>query len=145
MSDMRFEFVEFIPEQLEGGVVYVSTEYATVVHLCCCGCGNEVVTPLSPADWKLTFDGVSISLDPSIGNWSFDCQSHYWIRRNKVCWANQWSEDQITQGRRYDAQRKSRYYNEPADHEIDSETVEVMPPTVRRTRWTRCVDFLMRR
>ncbi|MGN6800789.1 MAG: DUF6527 family protein [Ginsengibacter sp.] len=21
---------------------------------------------------------------PSIGNWSFDCQSHYWIRENMI-------------------------------------------------------------
>ena len=38
------EFVEFIPEKLEEGVVYVSFEYATAMHLCCCGCGREVST-----------------------------------------------------------------------------------------------------
>ncbi|MDH2348718.1 DUF6527 family protein [Bradyrhizobium sp. SSUT77] len=24
------------------------------MHLCCCGCGREVVTPLAPAQWRLT-------------------------------------------------------------------------------------------
>ena len=53
---LAFEFVQAIPEKLEDGTLYVSMDYATVVHKCCCGCGREVVTPLSPTDWKLTFD-----------------------------------------------------------------------------------------
>jgi hypothetical protein len=36
--------------------LYVSLEYATAIHACACGCGNEVVTPLSPNGWKLTFE-----------------------------------------------------------------------------------------
>jgi len=38
-------------------------EYATAVHKCACGCGKEVVTPLSPTDWKLIFDGKALSLE----------------------------------------------------------------------------------
>jgi hypothetical protein len=92
---LHHEFVEFIPEQLNDGTIYVSITYATVAHRCCCGCGNEVITPLSPTDWKLLFDGQSISLDPSIGNWSFDCKSHYWIKRNEVKWAERWSQEEV--------------------------------------------------
>jgi hypothetical protein len=79
---LEHRFVQHLPEVLEAGVVYVSVEFATAAHKCCCGCGEEVVTPLSPNDWKLTFDGDSISLSPSIGNWNFTCRSHYWIERN---------------------------------------------------------------
>ena len=60
------------------------------MHLCCCGCGNEVVTPLNPDGWRLTFDGESVSLHPSISNPDMDCRSHYWITRDKVCWVPQW-------------------------------------------------------
>jgi hypothetical protein len=81
------EFVEHIPDEVATGILYVSIPFATAIHLCCCGCGEEVVTPLSPTDWSLTFDGVSVSLHPSIGNWSFACQSHYWIKRNEGAWA----------------------------------------------------------
>lgn len=81
---LSHEFVPSIPDTLEEGVVYISIPYATAVHLCCCGCKNEVVTPITPTDWELTFDGETISLYPSIGNWGFACQSHYWIRRNRV-------------------------------------------------------------
>ena len=84
-----------MPDSLDEGVLYISLRFATVLHLCCCGCGNEVVTPLDPADWHLTFDGRSVSLMPSIGNWSFECQSHYWVSRNQVRWARQLSSREI--------------------------------------------------
>ena len=96
---LAHRFVDHIPERLEPGELYISIPFATAVHLCACGCGHEVVTPLSPTDWKMTFDGESISLHPSIGNWSFPCQSHYWIRNNRVRRAPRWSAEQITAGR----------------------------------------------
>lgn len=105
--NLRHEFVEFVPDDLQDGVLYVSVAYATAAHKCCCGCGHEVVTPLTPTDWKLIFDGQTVTLDPSIGNWSFPCQSHYWIRHNGVQWADRWSREQIQAGREHDAIRKS--------------------------------------
>lgn len=114
ISQFRHAFVEFVPERIDNGVIYISTQYATAVHLCACGCGHEVVTPLSPTDWKLIFDGVSISLTPSIGNWSFPCKSHYWIKRNSVDWATVWSQEQIDIGRQHDYEIKGRYFATPA-------------------------------
>lgn len=87
MQTINHEFVEFIPDGLEDNTIYISMEYATAVHKCSCGCQNKVVTPFSPKDWKLTFDGETISLYPSIGNWCFPCRSHYWIRDSKIEWA----------------------------------------------------------
>lgn len=107
---LKHEFVEYIPAELEDGTIYVSIPYETVVHRCCCGCGNKVVTPLSPMDWKLIFDGQSISLDPSIGNWSFSCQSHYWITRNRVKWAWKWSPEEIDAARLENELDKEDYY-----------------------------------
>jgi hypothetical protein len=85
---------------MEDGVIYVSVDYATAIHKCCCGCGNEVVTPLSPTDWELTFDGKTISLNPSIGNWNFRCQSHYWITKNTVEWCPKWDTKQKNKKKR---------------------------------------------
>ncbi|HEX7948892.1 MAG TPA: DUF6527 family protein [Candidatus Limnocylindrales bacterium] len=99
----RFEprFVKNAPAQLEDGVVYVSIEYSTVLHLCACGCRNEVVTRLDPEGWALTYDGVSASLYPSIGNWNFPCRSHYWIRSGgRVEWAPAWSDAEVGRARR---------------------------------------------
>lgn len=110
VTNLNHEFVEYVPEELKDGTLYVSLTFATASHKCCCGCGNEVVTPLSPTDWKITFDGESISLDPSIGNWSFDCKSHYWIENSTVKWARRMSREQIEAGRAYDRLAKKRYF-----------------------------------
>ena len=111
VSTMHPEFVEFVPEHLSEGVLYVSIPYATAVHLCCCGCHNEVVTPFTPTDWSLKFDGETVSLKPSIGNWNFECQSHYWITRNEVRWAPRWSPEQIESGRERDRRRKKEHFH----------------------------------
>lgn len=108
---LTHEFVEYMPNDLKDGTIYVSMAFATVAHKCCCGCGNEAITPLSPTDWKLIFDGQSISLDPSIGNWNFACQSHYWIKRNKVKWAPRWSQEEINAGRAHDALAREGYFD----------------------------------
>ncbi len=86
-AHLRPEFVDFIPDQLESGVLYISRRYSTASHLCCCGCGREVVTPLNPAKWRATENAGKVSLTPSVGNWSFPCRSHYWISANRVQWA----------------------------------------------------------
>lgn len=93
------KFAEFIPETLEDGILYVAMEYQMVAHLCCCGCGAPVYLPLSPVQWRLTFDGEAIWMDPSIGNWSLPCRSHYWIRGNNVQWAEQWTQQQVKTAR----------------------------------------------
>lgn len=113
ITELSHQFVEYIPETVQDRTLYVSVKFATVVHKCCCGCGKEVVTPLSPTDWKLTYDGKTLSLSPSIGNWGFDCRSHYWIRGNRVIWAPRWSQDRIAAGRAYDMSTKEDYYGVP--------------------------------
>lgn len=91
IKEFRVEFVQYMPNSINQGVLYVSMQYSLVIHLCAYGCGEKVATPLSPDDWNLLYDGETVSLYPSIGNWDFPCESHYWIRRNKV----------ITAGKRY--------------------------------------------
>ena len=99
-SEIAFEFVDFVPRALDEGKLYISTDYATAVHKCCCGCGSKITTPLAIDEWRLIFDGKTVSLEPSIGNWSFPCQSHYWIRHNKVVWSGRMSKEQIARMRR---------------------------------------------
>ncbi len=103
-------FVEDIPEQLQLGFLYISMRYATAVHLCCCGCKREVVTPLSPAQWRLTFDGENVSLHPSIGNWSLPCRSHYFLSNGRVSEASSWSDEEVEHGRARDKRARSAYY-----------------------------------
>jgi len=110
MKTIQYKFVEFIPDVIEEGVLYISVEYCTAIHKCICGCGNEVVTPLSPTDWELSFDGKTVSLSPSIGNWSFECKSHYWIRKNLIYFARKLSNWEVAEGRIEDAKLKQKYY-----------------------------------
>lgn len=95
MKTLTHKFVENVPDILEDHVLYISVLYETAIHKCCCGCGSEVVTPLSPAGWSLIFDGETVSLKPSIGNWNFECNSHYWIKNNKVHWSYSMLPDEI--------------------------------------------------
>lgn len=108
---LEHRFVEFIPKEIKDNVLYISIRFRTVVHKCACGCGIKTVTPLSPTDWKLIFDGKAVSLDPSIGNWAFPCQSHYWIRKNTVEWSTKWTEEMIKSGREENIKLKKVYYD----------------------------------
>jgi hypothetical protein len=110
MKTIKYKFVEFIPEIIEEGFLYISLEYCTAIHKCVCGCGNEVVTPISPTDWELTFNGKSVSLYPSIGNWNFECKSHYWITKNKVRFARKWDDWEIDKGRKKDLMEKDKFF-----------------------------------
>lgn len=109
------QFVDVVPEVLDDGVIYVCMQYETVMHRCCCGCGHEVVSPLHPHQWSLTFDGKTISLTPSIGNWSFPCQSHYWIQRNRVHWARKFTRQEIIRLRADEHELLGAHYDDPEE------------------------------
>lgn len=146
-THLRHEFVTTIPEILEPGVLYISMEYATAVHSCCCGCGVEVVTPFTPTDWKMSFDGETISLWPSIGNWNEPCRSHYIIERSRVVVARPWSNRQIKAEVERDVEAKREFYadrgqdqvvfDQPVSPEASKE--EVKP---RLGFWQRLLTFI---
>lgn len=92
---LQLEFVELMPAQFQEGVLYISMVHSVAIHRCACGCGEKVITPFSPSDWNLSFDGESVTLYPSIGNWNFSCQSHYFITQNKIYWCPEWEEKPI--------------------------------------------------
>ncbi|MGO7135680.1 DUF6527 family protein [Rhizobium leguminosarum] len=139
MRHQRLEhrFVEHIPERLKPGVHYVSMEYATSAHSCCCGCGEEVVTPFTPTDWKMTFDGETVSLRPSIGNWTLKCRSHYVIDRGKVIEAGPWSDEQVEAERRRDRAAKERFYGQSSKVGSPIQPAPIKPaPSIWHRMWT---------
>lgn len=97
-TEFRHSFIEYMPSQLEPATLYVSLRFNTASHLCACGCGRKVVTPLHPTRWSLSYDGQALSLSPSIGNWHAPCRSHYWITHGRVAWAPAWSSQQVSRG-----------------------------------------------
>ena len=122
--EIQHQFVQFIPSQLAPDLLYVSIEFATASHLCMCGCGHEVVTPISPTDWTLAYDGATVSLRPSIGNWSYACQSHYFITRNRVRWVPKMSDKAIERGRERDRLAKEHEYTRGVQDALDSASIE---------------------
>jgi hypothetical protein len=107
---VRPEYVEQLPEQLAEGVLYICEEFDVTAHKCCCGCGEDVYNKLGPAKWRLVkMSGGSVSLEPSIGNWKYACQSHYWIRENRVINAGPMSARAIEAVQRRDRQDRDRY------------------------------------
>lgn len=130
-ANIRHQFVEYIPERLEEGLLYISQKYGTATHKCCCGCGEEVVTPLNPTDWSLRIDGDLATLDPSIGNWSYACRSHYWIRRSQVIWAAPMAQWQIDRIRAFDRSNKEAYFR-VKNQEKERPTQAPQPPPTSR-------------
>jgi len=109
-TKLEHRFIERIPRALEPGVLYISMEYATAAHSCACGCDEEVMTPFTPTDWKMVFDGETVSLWPSVGNWQLACRSHYIIEKGQIIRAGSWSQQQVAAERERDMVAKARYY-----------------------------------
>ncbi len=102
--------VQYVPRQPEPGILYVSEKYGAAVHLCACGCRAKVSTPLSQTGWKLVETPLGATLTPSVGNWQLPCRSHYWIRDGKILWSGDWSDAQISAGRRAEEERRREYF-----------------------------------
>jgi hypothetical protein len=118
-------FVEFMPSKLDSGVLYISVAYSVTTHLCACGCGEKVVLPLHPKQWRLTYDGVAVSMFPSVGNVGMACMSHYWIEEGRIDWARSITDEQARRGRERD-RRELAVHERPAQ-----ERQETMPRATR--------------
>lgn len=98
MQKIKIKYVDFLPflDSMEENTLYISEKFLTASHRCMCGCGNEVITPLKKGMWSLDLDENNrVSLYPSIGNWNFECKSHYFIRKNKVEWSHKINQREI--------------------------------------------------
>jgi hypothetical protein len=134
------QFVRHMPDALSPGILYISMEYATASHLCCCGCGEEVVTPFAPAQWKMTFNGDAVSLHPSVGNWLLKCRSHYVVHDGKVVDAGPWSDAQITAGIAHDGAARTAMFQPAAQAPASRAAAAPAPPT-KKGAWARLVAW----
>lgn len=117
LKRIKLERVRFIPKGLESGTLYVSEEFGAAAHLCACGCGAKIRTPLGPTDWVFEETKSGPSLHPSVGNWQQPCQSHYWIFRGKIIPAPKWSRKEIASGREHEHARHRAYCEEQGESE----------------------------
>lgn len=89
VTEFETVFTNGITEHLEQGKLYVNEKLKIARHLCPCGCGGLVQTPInngSDYSWQYTNHNGKITLRPSIGNFSLPCKSHYFITENRVEW-----------------------------------------------------------
>ena len=113
------EFVASFPTPMQPGIIYISIAYSTAGHLCPCGCGREVVTKLSPARWRVIFDG-EVSLKPSVAATGLPCNSHYFITRGAVDWHPEL--DRVQAARAQSADRRA----------VQDHRAPALPPHPRR-------------
>tara|TARA_R110002049_G_scaffold172683_1_gene339464 strand:- start:2513 stop:2917 length:405 start_codon:yes stop_codon:yes gene_type:complete len=111
MDRIKLLRVDFLPKELEEGILYVSEEYGIAGHLCPCGCKNKIMTPIDPSEWSFKEINNEPTLYPSIGNWQLPCRSHYWITNGKIEWSYDWSEEEIIEGRKYEEKKRKAYYD----------------------------------
>ena len=100
-------WVDDMPPSLEPGNLYISVKHRLTEHLCACGCGAEVSLPLSRSEWRIEYDGESVSVWPSIGNWRLPCRSHYIIEKGHTRWSVAWTEKEIRAGQARDREAKT--------------------------------------
>jgi hypothetical protein len=94
----------------------------------------------------LAFDGESISLYPSIGNWNFACQSHYWIRRNEVRWAAPLPGASIEAAKSRDREDAWSYWaaDETLDDKVRKETEREPGESQKAGLWARLRRWVAR-
>lgn len=107
---IELQRVHYMPKELKPGVLYVSEEFGTAAHLCACGCGSKIRTPLGLTEWSLEMTDGGPTLHPSVGNWQQACQSHYHIRQGEIKWAEKWTPEKIAMGRLYEEEHRNAYY-----------------------------------
>lgn len=109
---IRPVYVDSFPKVLDEGVLYISRQFSTACHRCCCGCGTKIVTPLRQTEYRLTDFAGRVSLYPSVGNWNHPCRSHYVIRNGQVLRAGAMDQAEIDEGRARDEAGKRAYYSQ---------------------------------
>ena len=109
IKTVRPEYVPHLPEVLSEGILYICEEFDLAAHKCCCGCGEEVITPLNEAQWRVIKNGSRVSLWPSVGNWKYACRSHYWITESRIVDAPPMTNSEIIALKQRDRRDKDVY------------------------------------
>ena len=108
---IKLQRVQYMPKDLQPEVLYVSEQFGAAAHLCACGCGSKVRTPLGPTEWSVEETDDGPTLRPSVGSWQQACQSHYLITCGEVRWSAHWTAKQIADGRHREEERRREYYD----------------------------------
>ena len=117
VTRFRLAEVESFPRPLEVGVLYFSERFSGAAHACACGCGMEVITPISPVQW---------------------------ITDGAVQWSADMTDDQIRAGRAYNSALREHYFK-AKNAEQSLPAPQHSPPAHRRSLLARLINWLSRR
>lgn len=91
-----------LPYDTNNDTLYYSPRYSLVKFLCPCGCKHEIVlrtaeeVDVPGRKWKVQVVDNKMSLWNSIWvNWEGGCQSHFFIKDNKVIWVSDYKQEEI--------------------------------------------------
>lgn len=79
-----------VPDHIDKTIFIVGSTPKWVIFDCPCDRGHRLSVPLMKSvspHWRLTRHGKTISLWPSISVTDGPCDSHFWLRKNRVEWA----------------------------------------------------------
>jgi hypothetical protein len=111
LNRISLQRVHHMPKELQPGILYISEEFGAAAHLCACGCGIKVRTPITANRWTFTDSPRGPSLWPSVGNWQQPCRSHYIIEDGNIVWCGQWTAEEVLAGRAHEEARRQAYYD----------------------------------
>ena len=100
-----------MPKELQPGILYVSEQFGAAAHLCACGCGIKVRTPVTANRWALSTSPRGPSLWPSVGNSQQPCQSHYIIQEGDIIWCGRLTPEEVLAGREREKAKRDAYYD----------------------------------
>ena len=85
---------ERLPPQVGPFEFHYSRRFEMAALSCACGCGHRVMLNLLDQH-HLLIEGGLPTVDPSILVSDAPCLSHFFIRRGRVVWAQQWSQKTV--------------------------------------------------
>lgn len=138
-NQIQHRYVDLIPKDLDEGILYISRRFKTASHLCCCGCGSRVVTPLNPAKWQLIDHSSTVSLSPSIGLGALPCKSHYWIRRSRIDWYPNMTDAQTRHAQVADEYASQVFTGERLPTPPSSKNTPISAQTIHK--WRRLISW----
>jgi hypothetical protein len=80
-----------VPEHTKKLIYVVGSIPKWVVFECPCHRNHRISIPLMKnvtPHWAIAHDGQTISLFPSVSVSGSNCDSHFWLRQNRIEWAH---------------------------------------------------------
>jgi hypothetical protein len=129
MSSDTYHIIESetLPSQVGPFEFYYSRRFEMAALACPCGCGHRVMLNLLDQHQLIIEKGIP-TVSPSILVSDAPCLSHFFIRRGRVEWAQQWSKKKV-----------DRVMQDQVRHHIEQDKNRTLTPSLLN----RCASWIM--